>query len=58
MMKFYLKKECLSFTLGWMTAEKDMVDDIPDKELTMSFLKGDQDSMDRIMQSIEIDKEN
>ena len=41
-----------------MTAQKDMVDDIPDKELTMSFLKGDQDSMDMIMQSIEIDEEN
>ena len=57
-MKFHLKKERLSFTAGWITAEKDMVDDIPDGELTLSLLKGDQDSMDRVMQSIEIDEED
>ena len=58
MMKFYLKKERLSFTAGWETAEKDMIDDIPDNDLIVSLLKGSQDSMDRVMQSIDVDEDN
>ena len=58
MVKFYLKKICPSFTAGWITPEKDMVDDIPEKELVMSFLKGNQEAMDRIMQSIETEEED
>ena len=53
MIKFHVKKGRLSFTAGWITSEKDMIDDIPDNELTMSFLKGDQDAMDKVMQSTE-----
>jgi len=56
MMKFYYKKERLNFTLGWMTAEKEMIDDLPDEELTVSLLKGDQKAMDTIMGSIKIDE--
>jgi hypothetical protein len=30
MLKFHLKKEQLNFTAGWLTSEKQMVDDDPD----------------------------
>ena len=56
MMKFYIKKRRLTFTAGWETTEKDMIDDIPDDDLTISLLKGSQDSMDRVMRSIDVDK--
>jgi len=41
MLKFYYKKEHLNFTLGWMMAEKEMIDDLPKEDLMMSFVKGD-----------------
>ena len=56
MLKFYYKKERLNFTLGWMTAEKEMIDNLPEEDLMMSFVKGDQKAMETVMQSIEIDE--
>jgi len=56
MLKFYYKKERLNFTLGWMMAEKEMIDDLPKEDLMMSFVKGDQKAMETVMQSIKIDK--
>jgi len=56
MLKFYYKKEHLNFILDWMTAKKEMIDDLSKEDLIMSFVKGDQKAMEIVMQSIEIDK--
>jgi len=56
MLKFYYKKGCLNFTLGWIIAEKEMIDNLPKDDLMMSFVKGDQKAMETVMQSIKIDK--
>ena len=59
MLKFHIKSRRLNFTAGWETSEKEMIDDIPDDyDLIMSFLKGNQNSMDTVMRSIEVDEEN
>jgi len=53
MLKFHLKKEQLDFTKGWMTSEKQMVDDSPDRDLLAELLKGDlQDGVDKVMRHI------
>ena len=41
MLKFHLKKERLDFTKGWMTSEKQMVNDSPDRDLLAELLEGD-----------------
>ena len=47
MLKFHLKKDWLNFTTGWITSEKQMVDDNPDKDLLRKLLEGDyQDALD------------
>src|SRR5215510_10093033 len=53
MLKFHLKKERLSFTVAWMTSEKQMTEDDLDDNLLKNLLDGDfQDSLDRVIQSI------
>ena len=56
MLKFHLKKERLNFTQGWTTTEKQMIDDLPDDEVMMSLLKGDQMAMETVMRSTEIEE--
>jgi hypothetical protein len=55
MLKFFLKKECLNFTLAWMTELTDLSTDNPDIDLLDELLKvksvdGHNDIQDRIMQ--------
>ena len=38
MLKFHLKKERLNFTAGWITSEKDLVDDEPKEDLLQKLL--------------------
>ena len=53
MLKFHLKKERLNFTAGWITLEKDLVDDAPEEDLLQSLLRGDfQDTLDRAIRSV------
>ena len=54
MLKFYLKKECLNFTQNWLTPEKHMMHDEPDKEDLLRRLLQDnfQDGLDRVIRSI------
>jgi len=53
MLKFHLRKERLNFTKGWMTSEKQMVNDTPDEDLLAGLLKGDfQDKLDNAVKSI------
>ena len=53
MLKFHLKKERLDFTKGWMTSEKQIVDDSPDRDLLVELLEGDlQDGVDKVMRHI------
>ena len=33
-----------------------MIDDIPDGDLTLSLLKGSQDSLDRVMRATDVDE--
>jgi len=55
MLKFYLKKEHLNFTKGWMTVEKEMLEDEPDEDPLQKLLQGDfQNNLDMLMQSIDI----
>ena len=57
MLKFYLKKERLSFTASWVLAEKDLADDVPDDNFLGRLLDDDfQDGLDRIINFI--NKEN
>src|SRR5258708_37709925 len=39
MLKFHLKKECLNFTAGWRTKEKELVGDSPDGGLFQKVLQ-------------------
>ena len=53
MLKFHLKKERLDFAKGWMTSEKQMVDNSPDRDLLAELLEGDlQDGVDKVMRHI------
>jgi hypothetical protein len=53
MVKFHLKKECLNFTLAWITTEEEMTDDVPEDDLLGSLLDDDfQDSLDRAILSL------
>ncbi len=55
MLKFHLKKEHLNFTKGWMTVEKEMLEDEPDEDPLQKLLQGDfQNNLDMLMQSIDI----
>ena len=55
MLKFHLKKERLNFTKGWMTVEKEMLEDEPDEDPLQKLLQGDfQNNLDMLMQSIDI----
>jgi len=56
MIKFHLKKERLNFTQGWITTEKQMVDDLLDETTIMSLLKGDQTALELVMRSTEIEE--
>jgi hypothetical protein len=54
MLKFHLKKERLNFTKGWVTADKEMLEDEPDEDLLHKLLQGDfQDGLDKLIQSID-----
>jgi hypothetical protein len=58
MLKFHLKKERLNFTAGWMTPEKQMVDDDPDEDLLDGLLTGDyQDALDRAIRFMNSDED-
>jgi hAT family C-terminal dimerisation region len=56
-LKFHLKKEHLDFTAGWMTKEKQMVEDSPEVDLLQKVLqessKDQLDSLDTIIQADE-----
>lgn len=53
MLKFHLKKERLNFTAGWITPEKDLVDDEPEEDLLQNLLRGDfQDALDRVIRTV------
>jgi hypothetical protein len=53
MLKFRLKKDWLNFTAGWITSEKDMVDDSPEEDLLHKLLRSDfQDALDRTIRSV------
>jgi hypothetical protein len=53
MLKFRLKKDRLNFTAGWITSEKDMVDDGPEDDLLRKLLRSDfQDALDRAIRSV------
>jgi hypothetical protein len=52
-LKFYLKKERLNLTAGWITSEKDLVDDDPEEDLLQKVLRSDfQDAFDRAIRSV------
>jgi hypothetical protein len=58
MLKFHLKKDQLNFTMSWITSEKQMVDDDPDKDLLHKLLEGDyQDALDSTICSVNDDKD-
>ena len=58
MLKFHLKKERLNFTVGWITSEKQMVDDDPDEDLLHKSLEGDyQDALDSAIRSVNDDED-
>jgi len=58
MLKFHLKKERLNFTAGWITSEKQMVDDDPDEDLLCKLLEGDyQDALDSAICSANDDED-
>ena len=58
MLKFHLKKERLNFTAGWITSEKQMVDDDPDEDLLRKLLEGDyQDALDSAIRSANDDED-
>ncbi|KAJ8582643.1 hypothetical protein M405DRAFT_749939, partial [Rhizopogon salebrosus TDB-379] len=53
MLKFHLKKECLNFTNGWRTSEKEMTEIMPEEGLLQKLLDPSfHDAMDQVMQSI------
>jgi len=52
-LKFYLKKERLNLTAGWITSEKDLVDDDPEEDLLQKVLRSDfQDAFDHAIRSV------
>jgi len=53
MLKFHLKKRRLSFTQGWVTSEKEMLDDADGADLLVGLLKEDfHADFDKIMKFI------
>ena len=53
MLKFQLRKERFNFTAGWVTLEKQMIDDDADEDLLHHLLQGKfQDKYDSIMEAI------
>ena len=54
-LKFQIKKERLNFTAGWITSEKQMLDDVPDEDLLDEVLNSPkyQDALDSAIRSIE-----
>ena len=53
MLKFCLKKDRLNFLAGWITLEKDMVDDSPEEDFLCKLLRSDfQDTLDRSIHSV------
>jgi hypothetical protein len=53
MLKFCLKKDRLNFMAGWITSEKDMVDDGPEEDLLRKLLRSDfQDALDHAIRSV------
>ncbi len=56
-LKFHLKKECLNFMVGWMTEEKQLVEDSPEGDLLQKVLqessKDQLDILDTIIQADE-----
>ena len=56
MQKFRLKQQRLDFTSGWLTKEKEMVEDEPENDLLQSlFMEGrtTQDSLDFVIQEMD-----
>lgn len=56
MQKFRFKKERLDFTHGWMTQEKQLVEDDPDEDLLQTLILQDtergQNNFDTVIRSI------
>jgi hypothetical protein len=53
MLKFCLKKDRLNFTAGWITSEKDMIDDTAEEDFLHKLLQSDfQDAMDHMIRSV------
>jgi hypothetical protein len=58
MQKFRLKKERLNFMDGWVTQEKQMVEDDPDEDLLRKlFERNAHNSFDTIIKSIKFDEQ-
>jgi hypothetical protein len=54
MLKFQLRKECLDFTAGWGTSERQMVDDDLEEDLLQKLLQLNfDDHLDTLMQTID-----
>ena len=57
-LKLHLKKERLDFTKEWMTEEKHMMEDDPDKDILCALLEDDfQGAIDLAIQSIDNDED-
>ena len=53
MLKFWLKKDCLNFTKGWITSQKDMVFDEDNNDLlALLFSTTNASSLDNVLGAI------
>jgi hypothetical protein len=53
MLKYYLKKESLSFTEGWSLDEEELIKDAPEEDLLHKLVNDNsQNTMDRVMRSL------
>jgi hypothetical protein len=56
-LKFWFKKECLDFMHGWMTDEKQLVEDDPDADLLQTLINQDtqssQNNFDNLIRSMD-----
>ena len=59
MQKFLLKKARLNFMDAWITAEGEMLEDEPERDLLSTLLEGNlQDKLDQVMKAMAYDNNN
>jgi hypothetical protein len=59
MQKFLLKKARLNFMDGWITAEGEMLEDEPERDLLSTLLGGNlQDKLDQVMKAMAYDDDD